>query len=216
MSSSDSLLKSLQKTLRQNDLRMSHRIFHAFEEVDRQYFVGQYTHMAYTDQPLPIPENQTISAPHMYVLMMADEIADLREGMDILEIGTGSGYGAALLARAVHPGKVVSIERYSKLVDFAKDNLSKTKLDFCNLELIHGDGTNLNLGMTFDRILVTAAGPTIPPSYATHLRPSGRIVMPLERNYEQWLAVIHYDGKKPTIDWKFRVRFVPLVGEFAH
>jgi len=211
-------IQKLQQSLQRYHLSLSDKVLQAFKDVPRINFVGDLRQYAYHDTPLAIPANQTISAPHMYAMMTATQISDLQTGMDVLEIGTGSGYGAALLARAVKPGKVVSIERHQELVEFARQNIHSVKgLNFDNLTILHGDGTDLQLPDKFDRIIVTASGPTIPPTFKDHLKPGGKIIMPLERSHDQWLTVISYDDNgEESIDWKFRVRFVPLIGHYGH
>lgn len=216
MSVPDGYVDGLINSLRRHDLTINEDVRKAFREVPREYFVKN-KRIAYRDHPQPIPKNQTISAPHMYAMMLANEITSPKKGMDILEIGTGSGYGAALLAQAVKPGKVYSIERHKELVEYARSSIEEVEnVDFSNLKIIHGDGTTIDFDRKFDRILVTASGPEIPESYKKHLKKNGRIIMPLEKNHNQWLTVITYEDGEPKIDWKFRVRFVPLVGEQGH
>jgi protein-L-isoaspartate(D-aspartate) O-methyltransferase len=186
----------------------------ALRSIPRSNFVGRYIYDAYEDKPLPIPSKQTISAPHMYAMMLSNEVADLHQGMDILEIGTGSGYGAALLAYTVQPGRVVSIERHPELVNFAKENVQSFGLT--NLTILEGDGTNPAVNGSFDRIICTAAGPIVPPIYYSLLKKGGIVIMPLEKRNEQWLVSIRYIDGKEEITWHFRVRFVPLIGRYGH
>jgi protein-L-isoaspartate(D-aspartate) O-methyltransferase len=194
-----------------NNLHLSDRAWDAFRKIPRSYFVGGRGE-PYKDYPLPIPAGQTISAPHMYAMMLSEELIALKQGMDVLEIGTGSGYGAALLAYIVDPGNVYSIERHDKLVKFARENIAKLDLD--NIEIIHGDGTLGVPGKMFDRILVTAAGPKIPPTLIEQLKKDGKLIMPLEENRGyQWLITAQWKGKKFVTKKEFQVRFVPLVGQ---
>src|SRR6266571_5981491 len=100
----------------------------AFRAVPRERFVElDRQRSAYADTPLPIPMGQTISAPSMIAIML--EEADLRAGMKVLDVGTGSGYNAALLAEIVGPANVVSIERHPDLLAFARDNLRRAGYD---------------------------------------------------------------------------------------
>jgi protein-L-isoaspartate(D-aspartate) O-methyltransferase len=149
----------------------------------------------------------------MYAMMLSEELTSLRKGMDVLEIGTGSGYGAALVAFIVNPGMVYSIERHEKLVEFAKENISQ--LDLKNIEIMHGDGTLGITGKKFDRIIVTAAGPKIPEALIKQLKQDGKLIMPLEETRGwQWLISAHWEDEgKLRIHKEFQVRFVPLVGK---
>ena len=208
------LLNRVVERLEKNHLSLHSSVLEAFKTVDRRHFVAS-PDKVYDDIPLPIPGNQTISAPHMYAMMYSNEISGLHPGMDVLEIGTGSGFGCALLAKIVFPGRVVSIERQPLLYEFAKTNLKKAQLDFENLELLLGDGTDLQVASKFDRIFVTAAGPLVPPCYKAQLKENGLIVIPLDRNNTQWLSVVSYEDNREKIDYKFQVRFVPLLGKYG-
>lgn len=196
--------------VRHTNLTLAPIVIEALSQVPRHFFVSGPKSRAYQDTPLPIKRGQTISAPHMYAMMLSEEICKPRPGMKILEVGTGSGYGAALLAYIVRPQTLYSIERIPELVEFANQNLSKTSLE--NIEVVLGDGTLGLQGHKFDRILVTAAGPKVPESLLHQLESDGKIIIPIESRFEQWLCVVTYDGEKANIDKKFRVRFVPLVG----
>ncbi|MEM1728480.1 MAG: protein-L-isoaspartate O-methyltransferase [Candidatus Jordarchaeales archaeon] len=156
----------------------------------------------------------------MCVLMC--DLLKLREGMKVLEVGTGSGYHAALCAEIVAPeggkhGHVYTIERIEELVDFARRNLEKTGYGD-RVTVILGDGT---LGYPpeapYDAILVTAAGPSIPEPLLTQLAPRGRMVIPIGRfYYNQTLVVVEKDeeGKIKKRDYG-PVSFVPLIGRYG-
>lgn len=205
-------IEQILRRLKQVGLEISETVERAFTHIPREYFVPQkYRSQAYTDRPLPIASQQTISAPHMYAMMMSTGAGDPQEGFNILEVGAGSGYGAALLGYAVNPGKVYSIERHESLVTFAKSNISEVKLD--NVEIIFGDGTKDIPNLKFDRIIVTAAAKSFPDVYIDHLKIGGKIVIPLCDVYnDQWIWVYTkeidgYISKKRLM----QVVFVPLV-----
>lgn len=184
------------------------------------------------DNPLPIPANQTISAPHMVLMMLAKEALDLQVGDIVLEIGTGSGYNAAIISCLIgENGKLYTIERHAELVKFSRNNLMKQDL-FDNIEILHGDGTKILLDVKFDKIIVTAAGPFIPDTLLDQLKHDGILVIPVQsRIYDTLLKVRHsqsnfsgdeflqsdslYFGKISVTDLG-NVRFVPLIGKYGH
>ncbi|UCG90543.1 MAG: protein-L-isoaspartate(D-aspartate) O-methyltransferase [Candidatus Heimdallarchaeota archaeon] len=197
------------------------KAFNAFMLVPREKFIPEkMASSAYLDHPLPLMNTgQTISAPHM-TLMILDYL-ELAPGQRILEIGAGSGYQAALIAAIVAadeaPGHVYSIEIVPKLVEFAKKNL--TRAGFNNsVTVIEGDGT---LGYEdkapYDRVILTAAGPTVPPPLIIQLRIDGCLVMPLGRP-GLWQQMTRYRKINDTelIEEKLSsVAFVPLRGKYG-
>lgn len=213
MSVPSSYTDKLISRIKSSGLTLSDKVIEAFEYIPREYFVLEKDkNLAYRDTPLPIPAGQTISAPHMYAMMLSKELTDPQPGMRAMEIGTGSGYGAALLAYAVQPGKVITLERHAQLIEFAKQNINKLDLD--NIEIIQADGTVGREGDKFDRILVTAAGPKVPRALVNQLKPDGVLVIPIEENFTQWLTRVTLDEDlNPKLDKQFQVRFVPLIGK---
>ncbi len=199
------LVKSLKEQ------RISDKTLNAMRKVPRHRFVPSvHISQAYVDSPLPIGHAQTISAPHM-VAMMCD-LLDLQEGQKILEIGTGSGYNAAVMAEIIgEKGKIYSIERLEKLAVFAWENLEKA--GYSNVEVILGDGS---LGYPdhapYDRICVTASAPDTPKPLIDQLKPGGIMVLPEGEGYQR-LYIIRksMDGKVTKQDWG-GVIFVPLIG----
>jgi protein-L-isoaspartate(D-aspartate) O-methyltransferase len=202
----------------------------ALRSVRREDFLwqGESIATAYMDQPLGLGETgQTISAPHMVTIML--EEADLRPGLHVLEVGTGSGYNAALIAFIVSRGiqdsikepLVTSIERNEKLAHFARQNLERAKLDKF-IEVIEGDGS---LGypegskeMLYDRIIVTAGAPFIPPHLESQLKINGILLIPVGNGLYQNLIkerkILGENGKAELVKEKLMaVMFVPLVGE---
>jgi protein-L-isoaspartate(D-aspartate) O-methyltransferase len=205
----------------------SNDVIRAIRKVPRELFIGsnpkQY---AYTDRPLPILKNQTISAVHMVAMMVSKEILDLQVGDKCLEVGGGSGYHAAVIAEIIAPtgsekkkwGHIYTIERIKELVDFAIDNLQKAGYDD-RVTVIHGDGS---LGYPdeapFDKISVACAAPEIPPPLVEQMKPGGRIVIPVgSRGFYQELKVV-YKQKDGNIVVKNKcgVAFVPLIGKYGY
>ncbi len=187
----------------------------AFMQVDRENFVPEDEKgMAYYDIPLSIPGAQTISAPSIVAEML--EAADLKRGMKVLEIGSGSGYNAALIAEIVGEDNVISIERVPELVAFAKMNLEKA--GYQNVRVVHGDGSRgYPEEAPYDRIICTAAAPKIPRAWKEQLKPSGVIVAPIGgRHFYQELVVTKRDGKGGFREVSLGgCVFVPLIGEDA-
>ncbi|NIA11391.1 MAG: protein-L-isoaspartate(D-aspartate) O-methyltransferase [Nitrospiraceae bacterium] len=191
---------------------VSEPVLHAMITVPRHLFVrkSEIAH-AYDDYPLPIGYGQTISAPHIVAIMCT--LLDVKEGMNILEIGGGSGYHAAVLAELVGPnGRVYSIERIPELAEFARDNLRNA--GHLNVTVIAGDGT---LGLLehapYDRILVACAAPTIPPPLVDQLKRGGKMAIPVGE-YTQELYLVH---KNDVISKEKSggVVFVPLIGKYG-
>jgi protein-L-isoaspartate(D-aspartate) O-methyltransferase len=140
---------------------ISDRVVEAMDRTSRELFVPDgIRHMAYEDHPLPIGESQTISAPHMVAIMC--DVLDIHEGMKVLDVGTGSGYHAAVMADLVGPeGHVYSIERIPELVVYAKRNLREAGIE--NVTVVEGDGScGLRDFAPYDRINVAATAPKVP------------------------------------------------------
>ena len=190
------------------------RVRDAFLAVPREVFVRpEDADDAYADVPLPIGRGQTISAPSMIAIML--EEAQLAPGDRVLEIGTGSGYHAALLAHLVGPQNVVSIERIPRLAEWGRSNLART--GFAAVTIVVGDGS---LGYPerapYDCILATAGAPEIPDPWQHQLSSRGLIVAPIGPRSGQVLIVATRKA-----DGKLEIRegtpcaFVPLVGARA-
>ncbi len=186
------------------------KILRVMREVPRHLFVPPHLRgQAYQDKPLPIGEGQTISQPYIVALMT--ELLQPQPGDVVLEIGTGSGYQAAVLSRLVH--RVYSVEILNRLGLAAEGLLER--LGFTNVRVKIGDGY---LGWPeyapFDGILVTAAPPEIPPALTAQLKRGGRMVLPVGKTAKsQKLMVLE---KSKTSDHIVRrtvisVRFVPMV-----
>ena len=155
----------------------SEKVENAMRKIDRAQFVPPLQqNYAYEDLPLPIGWGQTISAPHMYAMML--EAGEVEKGMKVLEIGTGSGYGAALLKEMVgSKGAVYSIETIPELAEFARQNLMKAGYD---AKVIVGDGNEgYEQASPYERIFVTAGASEIPPSLLVQLQIEGIMLIPL-------------------------------------
>lgn len=185
------------------------KILQAIETVDRKKFLpDSQKAKAYQDKPIPIGHGQTISQPSLVATMTKKlDVDDLSK---VLEIGTGSGYQAAILAEIVD--QVYSIERVEKLAKRAQETLDE--LGYDNIEIVVGDGTKGLLEHSpYDGIIVTAAAPEIPQPLINQLKEGGRLVIPVGGKMTQSLQVCQKkEGELETIEESY-VRFVPLVGE---
>jgi protein-L-isoaspartate(D-aspartate) O-methyltransferase len=186
------------------------RVLDAMRHVAREAFVpDDLRDVAYSDQALPIGEGQTISQP--YIVGAMTEALGLSGDENVLEIGTGSGYAAAVLAhiaRAVH-----TIERIPALARRARDTLQR--LGYDRVQVIEGDGSRgWAPAAPYDAIVVTAEGPRIPPSLRAQLRPGGRLVMPIEDVScgQALVRMVRGDDGKDAVESIQPVRFVPLIG----
>ncbi|NYT02912.1 MAG: protein-L-isoaspartate(D-aspartate) O-methyltransferase [Methanosarcinales archaeon] len=190
--------------------RIDPRVIQAMSRVPRECFVPEELRaVAYEDRPLPIGCGQTISAPHMVAIMC--EILDLREGMTVLEVGTGQGYHAAVMAELVGPsGHVYTIERIPELAEQARKNLQK--VGAANITVVLGDGSRgLAEHAPYDRISVAASAPEIPPPLKEQLKPGGKLVIPVGSALQELMLVVRVNGYHE--ERRMGVIFVPLLGE---
>lgn len=182
----------------------------AMRDVPRHLFVPpELQKHAYEDSPLPIGMDQTISQPYIVALMI--EAAQLTPEARVLDIGTGSGYAAAVLSRIV--SEVCSIERIEPLAQKAAALLKE--LGFNNITVKAGDGTKgWPEGGPFDAIIVTAGAPVVPEAFKSQLKEGGRVIIPVGDASSQHLLRL---CKTPKGDYTREliehVRFVPLIGE---
>jgi protein-L-isoaspartate(D-aspartate) O-methyltransferase len=186
------------------------QVLRAMGEVPREAFVSEpLAEFAYEDAPLPIEAGQTISQPYIVARMV--ELAELRPGDNVLEVGAGSGYAAAVMGRIAD--KVYAIERHEELARLAQAR--EAKLGYDNVEIICADGTK---GWTeaapFDAIMVSAGGPKIPETLKQQLAVGGRLVIPVGRDIHQTLMLVRRTGED-TFEQEDHgaVTFVPLIGE---
>jgi protein-L-isoaspartate(D-aspartate) O-methyltransferase len=185
-------------------------VLRAMADVPREAFLPPgMEEFAYVDSPLPIEEGQTISQPYI-VALMADA-AGVKPGDRVLEVGTGSGYAAAVLSRLA--ADVYTIERHRSLAELAAERLREG--GYANVVVRHGDGTRgWPEAAPFDAIVVAAGGPEVPRALIDQLAPGGRIVMPVgERSGDQHLVRVRRSDGKFAMDDLGAVRFVPLIGE---
>jgi protein-L-isoaspartate(D-aspartate) O-methyltransferase len=183
-------------------------VLRALDEVPREHFVdGRFTDAAYADQALPIACGQTISQP--YVVAYMTEQLRVRAEHRVLEIGTGSGYQAAVLSRLAR--EVVSVERYRTLANAARGRLAA--LGYQNVEVIVGDGlAGATERAPFDRVIVTAAAETVPDALVEQMGEGGVMLLPLgPHGGMQHLIKLTKTADGLTREQLIAVRFVPLL-----
>jgi protein-L-isoaspartate(D-aspartate) O-methyltransferase len=181
----------------------------AMGEIPREHFVlPPYLHYAYRDGPIPIPARQTISQPYVVAHMLAT--LQLQPTDRVLEIGTGSGYAAAVLSRIVQ--MVYTVERHQSLVNYARLRLAD--LDCDNVLVCHGDGSQgWREHAPFDAIIVAAGGPRVPMSLQVQLAVNGRLIMPVGKKGSQILVLVTRVTEEKLDQQRLTaVRFVPLIG----
>ncbi len=185
------------------------RVLAAMEEVPRHEFVGEgLKGVAYQDGPLPIGMDQTISQPYIVALMT--ELLDVSEEHKVLEIGTGSGYQAAIISKLAM--SVVTVERIPELYKKAKETLRK--LGYNNITVVMADGSiGYREYEPYDRIIVTAASPSVPNELIDQLTDEGKIVIPVGGMYTQQLVALKKERDKTIKTESVGVRFVPLLGK---
>ena len=184
------------------------RVLEAMARVPRERFVPERVRdRAYADSALPIGQQQTISQP--WVVAAICQALELRGNESVLEIGTGSGYSAAILALLAR--QVISVERIAELVDGARSAL--TALEVENVELVLGDGSRGHTdGAPYDAIAVHAASPEAPQSLLAQLAPGGRLVVPIATGSADLLTVFRREGDELRQETIGPCRFVPLIG----
>lgn len=188
----------------------SQLVLDAMRAVPREAFLpGNLHEFAYQDSPLPIAEGQTISQPYI-VALMVDALA-LKGGEKVLEIGTGSGYAAAVLAQIAK--EVYTVERIGQLAEKSATALSD--LGYRNVHVLHADGTRgWDDHAPYDAIVVAAGGPEVPESLKSQLKIGGRLVIPVgaDRRFQELVRVTRLSELQYKTEDIADVRFVPLVG----
>jgi protein-L-isoaspartate(D-aspartate) O-methyltransferase len=198
----------VQRQLRERDI-VDERVLAAMERVPRELFVpAELRGSSYEDAALPIGGGQTISQPYMVARIC--EALSLAGRERVLDVGTGSGYQAAVLAELA--AEVDTIERIGELAELARANLAVAGYDRVRVHV--GDGTRgLRQRAPFDAIAVAAAAPELPHSLYDQLKPRGRLVVPVGRRRVQRLEVVVRSPEGPAVVRSVHCRFVPLVGE---
>lgn len=197
---------------KQTKLVTDKKVLAAFEKIDREDFVlDEYKKQAYEDVPLPIKADQTISQPT--TIMIMTQALELRKGDKVLEIGSGSGYQAALIAEIVKPAKVYTIEYLSEVALFARENLKKAGIK--NVEVICGDGSKgYDKEKPYDKCIVTAAAPKVPKPLLEQLKKGGILVVPVGSLYGQRMLKLKKNDEIKVEDLGEFI-FVKLKGEYG-
>jgi protein-L-isoaspartate(D-aspartate) O-methyltransferase len=200
--------RMVEDQLRARDI-VDERVLDAMERVPRELFVPEgERHRAYADAAIPIGHGQTISQPYMVARIA--EVLGLSGGEKVLDVGTGSGYQAAVLAELAD--EVHTIERIPELAEQARKNLGEAGYDRVHVHV--GDGS---LGLAehapFTGIAVAAAAPGLPERLYDQLEPRGRLAVPVGGRWGQRLEVIVRSPEGPAVVHSVPCRFVPLVGE---
>jgi protein-L-isoaspartate(D-aspartate) O-methyltransferase len=198
----------VEEQLRRRGIR-DERVLTAMAKVPRDAFVApEDAPNAYGDSPLPIGAGQTISQPYIVAAML--EQLELRPQDRVLEVGTGTGYEAAILGELT--AEVWTIERQPELAETARALLQR--LGYANVHVVQGDGSRgLPDQASFDKILVAAAAPRIPEMLIEQLADGGKMIVPVGTRQEQQLQLIRKTSDQVTVTPRDLCRFVPLVGE---
>ena len=184
------------------------RVLQVMERVPRHEFIApQFLNRAYHDDPVPIGEGQTVSQPYIVAYML--QALAISPEHCVLEIGTGTGYQAALLAELAH--EVISIERHAPLAVAARDNLAR--LGYRNLTVVNADGTTgWPEAAPYDRIIVAAASPQVPSPLFDQLKERGRMIIPVGSPDIQELLLVQKENGQFVSTRLEGCRFVPLIG----
>ena len=209
MSSKPELLSFWEK----NGIVKDRRLLEAFASVPREAFVPQYGDVAYEDRPLPTIRGQTISQPTTIMVMM--EALDALWDEKILEVGAGVGYQAALLAYLVGPkGRIFSMEVVPELVHIARHNMAA--LGYHNVTILEGDGSQgFPQESPFDKIIITAACPSIPVPLVKQTKEGGVIVAPIGDKEDQVMVKAVKRGAGLEYEFLGPFKFVPLKGKYG-
>ncbi len=191
------------------------KLIGAFKKIPRENFIREKDlEQAYGDYPLKIGAEQTISQPTTVMIMT--QALELKKGDKVLEIGAGSGYQSAIIAKLVgSKGKVVSVEIVPELVKFARDNLDRAKIR--NAFVVEGDGSRGYAKQSpYDKIIVTAGAPRIPKILVDQLKENGIIVTPVGNLTEQIMIKAKKKNGKLIEEKLGHYIFVPLKGKYGH
>lgn len=199
--------KLIDKLIKEGYLK-SKKVIEAMRAIPRELFVpDRQKRYAYADTPLEIGYGQTISAPHMVAIML--EALDIKEDSRVLEIGTGTGYHASLVAYIARRGHVYTVERVKELAEKARKNFNELGLK--NITVIIGDGSvGLREYAPYDRIYATCSAPSIPEELIEQLARGGKLLVPVGRIFgELWMVEKNDEIKRRSLGG---CAFVPMVG----
>lgn len=190
------------------------RVITAFKKIPRENFLPEdLKKQSYDDNPLPIGYNQTVSQPTTIMIML--QSLELKKTDKVLEIGTGSGYNAALISYILKQGKLYTTEIIPELAESAKHNLEKLKIN--NIEVIKTDGSKgYKEAAPYDKIILTAACPKIPKVLIKQLKINGILVAPVGPLYNQEMLKVIKRANKLEIKSLGNFIFVPLQGEYGY
>lgn len=184
------------------------RVLQAMNNIPRHYFLDSaFDKIAYEDRAFPISEGQTISQP--YTVAYQTQLLQVKPNEKILEIGTGSIYQATVLAEM--GAKVFTIERQKKLFEKTREFIFKSQ--YPNLKFFYGDGyEGLPTYAPFDKIIITAAAPFIPPKLIAQLKPGGKMIIPLDENeYQRMLRISKAEDGTTSEEAFENFSFVPML-----
>lgn len=205
--------EDLLKFWKSSGLITNKAILRAFQKIPREDFIPKSLHKrAYEDIPLPIYEKQTISQPTTVMLMT--QALNPKSGNKILEIGSGSGFQAAILSEIIgKKGHIYTIEIIPKLARYARSNLKTYK----NVKVICADGSKgYKKEAPYDRIIITAGTPELPIPLVKQLKDKGIMIVPIGPLYSQEMTKIIKKKSKLQIEKLGQFRFVPLKGKHGH
>jgi len=187
------------------------RVLEAIKKIDRKKFVPkELRNEAYENTALPLKKGQTISQPYTVAVML--EALELKKGDKVLEIGTGSGWNAALIAEIINPGKVYTLEIVDELIELARENIKKFNLN--NVKIIKNDGgLGYEKEAPYDKIILTAACPKIPEILIKQLKENGILVAPVGFRYGQNMIKLKKKNGRTYEENLGNFIFVPLIGK---
>lgn len=195
-------------------MNVDERLLMAFDEIPREKFVASsFRRFAYHDQPLPTIRKQSISQPSTVIIML--NALELKAGDKVFEVGAGVGYQAALISRIIGPeGKLITAEVIPELVQFARKNLASLNLG--NTLVLESDGGDGYIPEApYDKIVITAACPTIPNTLIDQLKEGGIIVAPVGDLQSQTMVKGTKNGSRLELDFLGDFMFVPMKGKYG-
>ena len=206
--------KKIIEHLKESGYLKDKNVERAMMKVPREFFIQkEYEQYAYSDTPLSIPGEQTISAMHMYSIMLC--AVKPKQSEKILEIGTGSGYGACLLKEIVGNGKVITMEIVPKLVKLSRRNIKKFGAK--DITVIEGDGSKgYDKEMPYDIIIITAACPKIPEHLIYQLKHDGRMIAPVGKHVQDLILIEKHKNGKTITKNLGSCMFVKLKGIYGY